>query len=184
MNAPPSGRVRSRRLLHCGSSPGHVHGFTFIELVVVITILGVLSVFAMPGWFAMSRMNLDVTRRRLATDLTYAREVAIQKHDPVMVKFNTAAGSYVIYQRSTGVDLTDPSNRSRTLSFTMNGQDNSGGVTLTSAAIGGMAGMRFNSWGTPCDSLGNAITSTGIVVLASGGNSDTVRVEARTGFVR
>ena len=66
----------------------------------------------------------------------------------------------------------------------MNGQDNSGGVSITSASIGGMAGMRFSTWGTPCDTLGNAITSTGLIILSSGGYSDTVRVEAKTGYVR
>ena len=175
MRPRPPGRPAGRR------GPA---GFTFIELVIVITIVGILAVAAAPAWMDVARNNLDVSKRRLITDLSYAREVAIQKHDPVMAKFDVAAGSYTIYRRSTGASLADPSDLARTLNFSFSGQDNSGGVALASVSIGGMEGLRFTSWGTPCDTLGNAIASTGFIILTSGQYTDTVRVEAKTGYVR
>jgi prepilin-type N-terminal cleavage/methylation domain-containing protein len=159
-------------------------GYTLIEVAIVIVIIGVLAATAIPTWFDKARNNLDVTKRRLITDLTYAREYAVMIHAPVTSKFNVAGNSYTIYRTSNGVALSDPSNLSRTLSFTLNGQDNSGGVSISSASIGGTPGVRFNSWGSPCDTSGTAITAQGLVIFTSGAYTDSVRVEAKTGYVR
>jgi prepilin-type N-terminal cleavage/methylation domain-containing protein len=159
-------------------------GYTMIELVLVIAILGILAATSIPAWFDRARNNLDVTRRNLVTDLSYAREYAIMKHDHVSAKFNVATNSYSIYLTSTGAGVPDPSNTGRTLSLALDGTNNTGGVAIASANIGGTPGLRFNSWGAPCDSAGNLVTTTGIIRFTSGGYTDTVRVEAETGYVR
>lgn len=159
-------------------------GYTLIELALVIAIVGVLAAAAIPAWFDSSRNNLDVTKRRLVSDLNYARECAILRHDHVSAIFNVAGNSYAIYATSTGAAIQDPSNTGKTLSFALNGASWSGGVAVASASIGGTPGLRFNSWGAPCDSAGNVATTIGVVRLTSGAHSDTVRIEPRTGYVR
>jgi prepilin-type N-terminal cleavage/methylation domain-containing protein len=164
---------------------GDERGYTIMELVIVIVIIGVLAGVASSGLLDQPRFRLDVTRKRIQTDLAYAREIAIQMHEPVSAKFNVAGNSYQIYVSSTGSPLTDPLNRSQNLSFSINGQSNSAGVALSAASIAGTPGLRFNSWGSPTDSSGaTQATSTGNIILTSGSYTDTVRVEPKTGFVR
>ncbi|MBI5838390.1 MAG: type II secretion system protein [Candidatus Eisenbacteria bacterium] len=163
------------------------NGYTMVELVLVIAIIGILAASSIPAWFDRGRTNLDITRRRLVGDLTYAREYAMLRHDHVSANFSVAGNSYTIYYTPTGAAITDPSDTRGNLSFTLNGSSYSGGVAITNANFGGTPGVRFNSWGTPCDSAGNVLTTMGLVILTGTGSStytDTVRVEPGTGYVR
>lgn len=156
-----------------------------MELVIVMVIIGILAGVASGGCFDRSRFSLDVTKKRILVDMAYAREIAIQMHEPVSVKFSVGGNSYQMYVSSTGTALTDPSNRAKNLSYSINGQDYSGGVAISSASIAGTPGLRFNSWGSPTDSSGVTQASTiGNIILTCGSYTDTVRVEPRTGFVR
>jgi len=159
-------------------------GYSMIELVVVIAIMGVLAAYALPSWFDSRRNNLTMTKTRLVRDLRYAREIALQEHNPVVAKFDAVAESYTIYRYGTGVALADPSNTSKNLSFTLNGTGNSGGVNIVSAAFGATPGVRFNSWGAPCDTTGTALAAIGTVILNCGSYNDTLRVEPGTGYIR
>jgi prepilin-type N-terminal cleavage/methylation domain-containing protein len=159
-------------------------GYTLIELVLVIAIIGILAVSTVPAWFDRARTNLDITKRRMVCDLNFAREYAITTHNQVSAKFNVAGNSYAIYATATGVDLQDPPNASGTLSMTLNGANNTGGVAIAAANLGGTPGLRFNTWGAPCDSAGNVLSGSGVITLTSGAYADTIRVEAGTGFTR
>ena len=73
-------------------------GFTLIELVTVILLLGILSVFALPRFF-----NLDGYQTRAAYDevvgaVRYAQKLAVASGCPVRVQL--AAGGYSLQQRA------------------------------------------------------------------------------------
>ncbi len=155
-----------------------------IELVIVIAIVGVLAASAIPMWSDNARSNLDITRRRIVTDLAYAREIAMQQHQAVVATFDPSANRYDLRLASTGAALADPSNPGASLSFALDGSGNSGGVGIESASFGGTPGVRFDSWGVPADTSGAALAAAGVVILSSGAYRDTVRIEPRTGFVR
>ncbi|MCJ7600291.1 MAG: prepilin-type N-terminal cleavage/methylation domain-containing protein, partial [Desulfobulbaceae bacterium] len=86
---------------------GNSHGFTMIELVIVITIIGILMVVAAPKFFATS----DYTSRGFYEELMgaarYAQKFAVASG--CQVQLNITANSYSLMQR-TACDTSSPFN--------------------------------------------------------------------------
>jgi MSHA pilin protein MshC len=84
---------------------GNSHGFTMIELVIVITIIGILMVVAAPKFFATS----DYTSRGFYEELMgaarYAQKFAVASG--CQVQLNITANSYSLMQR-TACDTSSP----------------------------------------------------------------------------
>lgn len=83
-------------------------GFTLIELVVVLVILGVLAAFAVPRFFDSTAFLQRGYYEELATALKYSQKHAVASGCPVRVTI--AAGSYQARQQavqSGTCDLAD-----------------------------------------------------------------------------
>ena len=52
-------------------------GFTLIELVMIIVILGILALAVMPKTTAQPRVKLEAACQKIASDLRYAQEMAL-----------------------------------------------------------------------------------------------------------
>ena len=141
-------------------------GFTLIELVVVMVIVGVVSAIAIPRFGALTnnyRSRLGATR--IVADLAQARSYALATSSTQSVVFDVAGGSYEVSgvahlndsAAAYSVLMADPPYRS----------------TLLSADFGGDATVKFDGFGVP--------DSGGTVVVAAGGISVTVVLDANTG---
>ena len=73
------------RVMYCGHLTSR-HGYSLIELVVTICIVGVMAATAMPMWNA-SRMNILTARRMVSATLRLARTNAITKSVHYQVSF-------------------------------------------------------------------------------------------------
>ena len=83
-------------------------GFTLVELVVVLAVLGILAVWAVPSFDDFRvRARVRGAATNLFTDLQFARSEAVQKNAPVVVSFSTGSSwCYGIHEGNAPCDCT------------------------------------------------------------------------------
>jgi MSHA pilin protein MshC len=138
------------------------HGFTLIELIMVIVMLGVLAVFAAPRMFNTG----DFTQRGFHDEtmslLRYAQKTAIAQRRTVCVKFNPKGVSLSMF-------AANPSAESCPAALALNPPNTPRGGT-------DLAGTSFAF--TP---LGSTDQTAAIAITIS--NANPITVEAATGYV-
>ncbi|MBI2091571.1 MAG: type II secretion system protein [Deltaproteobacteria bacterium] len=145
-------------------------GFTLIETLLVIAILGILSIALVTRIFNYKRSYIEVTSKKAASDIEYARSLAMMKQGTTYgVFFDDANDRYTVYATSTATPVADPQTKQNLIETFSRWP----GVTIT----GGNFTVEFNQWGSPTTGGGGSVT------LTDGTNSKTVTITAGTGKV-
>ena len=130
-------------------------GFTLVEAVVLISIIGILGVAAAPRFLSMSDMAASRAHRQALSDLRYAHQLSSASGCPVQIDFDSSG--YTLTQRMS----------CRSGTFTLPVID----PTANSApfTIATPAGLAIASTVDPLvfDSLGRATQSDGTVTTAT-----------------
>lgn len=158
-------------------------GFTLTELIVILTILGLMSWLAYPKVVAMDEIKLDTAARRLAADLRYAQSLAMSRRLIHGILFDPALERYTVFAPNAATPITDPADRVKTLSVDYTSRTEFKGVQIQSASFGTTPGVTFDYFGVPRDTGGVDLASSGLVVLTYQGATDTVFVAPQTGMV-
>ncbi len=158
-------------------------GFTFVELVVVITILGILAWIAFPNFSGYSDIKLDAAARRVAADLRYAQNRAMGKRMIHGLLFEPSAARYTVFAPDAATPVLDPGDRNRPLVIDFDTKAEYQGVAISSATFGSTSGVTFDYFGVPRDTSGTDLAATGRVVLTYQGQADTIEVAPGTGKV-
>ena len=144
-----------------------MRGFTLVELIVILVILGILAVVVLPRFFDRKEFDARAFLDETAAALRYAQKAAIAERRTVCAAFT--ANSVTLTVRSmpgSGPCDTPLAGPGGTAPYTVTA---AGGVTFTSAP----ASLSFDAEGRP---------SAG-ATLAVSGISATLTVEAETGYV-
>jgi MSHA pilin protein MshC len=157
-------------------------GFTLIELVMVLVLIGIIAVVAAPRLANITVTNSGAFSDKLKADVRYAQNLAMTKGQRYRVYFNTnpapANGYAVVYDTSGGGWTTfgfapDPAGGGN-LSVTVNAGQYAG-ITVSTPA-GGF--IEFNSLGVPTAGGGATIT-----VFANASAAATVVITSQSGAV-
>lgn len=168
---------------------GRAAGFTLIEIIVVVVILGIAALIAVPMMSSAADVQVRGAANRLAADLEYAKNMAVTHQRPFTVVFDEDAESYVV-QDNAGVPLPNPVNPSRNISVSFPAERGLDRVVIDKAEFVSSSStesaVTFDYLGTPYAGLDTSNTlNSGTITLAdtSGGFSLTVQVEPMTGYV-
>ncbi len=152
----------------------HQRGFTLIELIMVIVLLGVLAVFAAPRIFSSDDFNARGFHDETLALLRYAQKTAIAQRRTVCVAFTATTAILTISATAAisscaGNPLVGPKG------------DSPGTITArTGVTYSAAADFNFDGLGQPITSLGVAM-ATQTIQVANAANS--IKVETVTGYV-
>ena len=148
-------------------------GFSIIELVLVMAILGILSAITVPKIGGIiDDVNEKAVSERIIEDLSYLRNLAVSSHDTTWMVVDQAQNQYGLYvgpDAGSRVLLADPQSGETLILDLDTEYDN---IAISSVDFGGGSEISFNWWGTP--------SAGGTIVLNS---SRTITVVSETGMV-
>lgn len=159
-------------------------GFTLVELVLLISILGILAVIALPEQGVLEEAKLRAAARRLVSDLRYAQSRTMASGTVHHVAFDPERERYAITASVRMQPVPDPADRRRALAVDYRAGGELQGVSIASASFGGTAEVAFDGLGTPRTRSGAALKEPGRVVLDYEGVTAEVEVAPGTGAVR
>ncbi|MFO7604368.1 MAG: GspH/FimT family pseudopilin [Gammaproteobacteria bacterium] len=142
-------------------SPVFQSGFTLVELVVTILLVGILAFVAAPRFFQTSGFTERNAAEELVTAFRYAQQLAMARGGDVQVVIT--GNHYQVQAVGPPVVVVANPNGSGTYSVNLPGGISAGSVTIT-----------FDSLGRP---LPNNRTDISIA-----GGAFTVRIEEETGY--
>lgn len=150
-------------------------GFTLIELVMIIVILGILSAVAYERW--------PVGMEEAAAAKEFKRAVRYAQHKAMTRQFTNngvawgltvnANSSYTV-QRRGGGELAETEYVNRCLN-----SENPPPCTIPIT----VGSIYFNGLGEPLDAAGNPIAAATIFTIGAAPNSQTVTISPTTGYV-
>ncbi len=149
-------------------------GFTLIELIMVIVLLGVLAVFAAPRIFNSSDFNARGFHDETLALLRYAQKTAIAQRRTVCVAFTTNSAALNIASAAANT----------TCNTALRGPkgDNPGTVTAKSGVTYSStpASFNFDGLGQPVNASGAPVATQTIQVSNA---AKSITVETATGYV-
>lgn len=161
-------------------------GFTLVELIVVVVIIGIASLIAVPMLSTAADMQVRSAANRIAADLDYAKSLAMTHQKAFSVVFSPSAETYDIRETATDAVINDPVRPSQTYVINFKIDSRSSRVDIASSNFDSdmSNAVTFDYLGSPYSGkgLGTALNS-GRITLTSDNFTLYVDIEPVTGYV-
>jgi len=163
----------------------YLTGFTFIEILIVIVLIGITAMIAVPMISSSASMQIYSAANMIAADLEYAKSMAISRGQNFSVVFDKSAESYRI-ENQDGDVIAHPVKKGfdYIVSFGDDSRLDSVDIVDVDFDPGSNQTITFDYLGSPHS--GTEATnplSSGIITLQAGGITKTISIEAVTGYI-
>jgi prepilin-type N-terminal cleavage/methylation domain-containing protein len=149
------------------------YGFTMVEVIIVLLILGIVSAVAVPALnSSLDEMKLDGAAREVVSAIYYAQSIAIKEGVQHGVKFFLEVEQFKCIRQGNTI-LNPHDKKPYIVDFKAEGHLK--GVNVVNANFGGIQRVAFNSLGEPI--------SGGTIVLGYAGLQKTINVSLPLGKV-
>ncbi len=152
-------------------------GFTLVELVMVLVLIGIISVVVIPKLGDMTATKAGALVSKIQADIRYAQNLAMTKNQRARVTFRTSPNGYDV--TVGGAPATDPVTGGP-FSVTLNAGQYAG-MSISTIGFSGSY-VEFNTLGVPYDSAG-PLTAGKSITITGGSVSQNVTVQPQTGAV-
>ncbi len=140
-------------------------GFTLIELVMVMVMIGIVAVVATPLFQNPVGTRSQAAALRLSSDIRYAQMLAIQTQRTVRVIFDAATNSYQIEILEAAWNVVMNPGTHGNYIVQLNSGDFQN-VTLSEVNFNGASEIRFDRVGVPTDNNNPGFTDPAYVKLS------------------
>ena len=152
------------------------HAYTLVEVLIVVTILGVVSAVVVPHMLTAGSMGVQAAARAVVSDLLFAQNDAVAAQAPRTVVFLPAEERYELHDENDAMlSAAWISGKAQNYAVDFAADTRFQGVTIKSATFGNDAAVTFDDLGSP--------DSGGEVVIEFNDQSYAIRVAAFTGRV-
>jgi len=160
------------------------HGFTMIELLIVMAILAITAAIVVPMASSAGSMQLRAALNVVAADLEYAKSMSISRGQRYSIVFDRTTESYRIADE-TGTTVSHPVRKGFPYVVDFRHDSRLGQVDIVTANFDGASAVSFDYLGSPYSGTGPSATplNSGVITLQAGGITKTVNVEPVTGYI-
>jgi prepilin-type N-terminal cleavage/methylation domain-containing protein len=156
-------------------------GFTLVEMIVVLVILSIAAMLAIPLATSGASTQLKSAATIIASDLEYAKSMAISRGKLYRVVFDTGTESYSI-EDANGVISNPVTNRPYTVNFAADTRLSQ--VDISNVSFDTSNTVTFDYLGSPYSGAGSGSPlNSGVITLSANGSTMKVNVEPVTGYI-
>ena len=156
------------------------NGFTLVEIIVVVVILGIAALIAVPMLSSAADMQVRAAANRLAADLDYAKGLAVTHQKNYSVVFYPASESYDIRETVANVIVKNPVRPDQDYVVNFSTDSNMSRVNIASTDLTSDT-VTFDYLSSPY--TGGSPLNSGVITLQAEAFTMTVDIEPMTGYV-
>lgn len=167
----------------------HPRGYTLIEMLVLIVILGIAGAMVIPSMGQVGVLRIQAAVRSVIADITFAQMDALAYQEPRAVVFDEEANSYALVQVIDGVvdadanTLYDSKGPGQRYIVDLN-EERFGGSVFQNISLNGGSTIIFDELGGPVSAAGSSeLSDGGSIEIAGPFSTFRINIAAFTGRV-